>query len=119
MSIELVAVTNSIALSILCPDDEGMAHPSGGSGGQFKTAHTFAQAYIYVGTHGIRLRSTTGGKIIVTRGTTRDGEVDTLVFNGDNGIRHGSACAACWGYRKDCSGSRIGHCAEPLDENIH
>jgi hypothetical protein len=100
-------------------DEPKMAHPSGGSGGTFNTHQTFANAYSYVGKHGIRFRSTTGQRITATQGEVRSGNTPTIVFTGDDGIRHGSVCSACWGFRIDCNQSRIGHCAEPLDENVH
>jgi hypothetical protein len=95
-----------------------MAHPNGGAGNTFETLHTFTEAYNYVGKHGIRLRSTTGEKLTITRGVARDEETPTIVFVGERN-RHGSACRACWGFRLDCNGARIGQCAEPLDENVH
>ena len=66
---------------------------------------------------GVTITSTTGEKIRVRAGTTRDKNTQTLVFQGERN-RHGSACSACWGFRVDCSGSRIGQCAEALDQRI-
>ncbi len=95
-----------------------MAHPNGGSGGTFKTHQTFAATYSYVGKHGVRFRSTTGERITASQGVAQDRKTPTIVFTGEKN-RHGSACQACWGFRIDCNQSRIGHCAEPLDENVH
>lgn len=91
-----------------------MAHPDGGRGNTFKSKYTFAQAFRYVGLHGVSFISTTGEKIFARHGKTRDGLTDTIVFMGER-HRHGSACEACWGYRIDCNESRIGQCAEALD----
>lgn len=94
-----------------------MAHPNGGRGNTFKTNHTFAQAFRYVGSHGVSFRSTTGEEIFARHGKTRDGDIDTIVFIGERS-RHGNVCEACWRYRIDCNGSRIGQCAEALDDVI-
>ena len=91
-----------------------MAHPAGGSGATFNTKHSFAKAYDFVGSKGATFRSTTGAKIVASRGTARDGVTRTIVFVGTRN-RHGSTCSSCWGFRIDCNGSRIGHCAEKLD----
>jgi hypothetical protein len=58
-----------------------------------------------------------GEQILARHGKTRDGNTDTIVFIGERS-RHGSVCEACWGYRIDCNGSRIGQCAEALDNLI-
>jgi len=94
-----------------------MAHPNGGSGHTFATRNTFAKAHAFVGTKGVRFHSTTGDKIIAKQGFARDGVTATIVFLGER-TRHGSACEACWGFRKDCNGSRIGQCAEALDSVV-
>ena len=39
------------------------------------------------------------------------------VFIGEKN-RHGSAYKVCWGYRIDCSSSRIGQYAEALDQSF-
>ena len=31
---------------------------------------------------------------------------------------HGNVCGKCWGYRKNCNKTRIGHCVEALDKYI-
>jgi hypothetical protein len=64
----------------------------------------------------VEFRSTTGELIRASLGYSRNG-TRTIVFEGER-HRHGSACAACWGFRIDCNGSRIGQCAEPLDQNV-
>lgn len=91
-----------------------MAHPNGGSGNTFSTNNSFVQAFRYVGPHGVSFKSTTGEQISARHGKTRDGNTDTIVFMGERS-KHGSVCEACWGYRIDCNGSRIGQCAEALD----
>ena len=95
-----------------------MAHPNGGFGNTFTTTHTFSQAYNHVGPNGIMFNSTTGEKIKATQGMARDKVTKTIVFMGEN-VRHGSVCAACWGYRDSCNGGEwIGQCAEALDKSI-
>jgi len=94
-----------------------MAHPHGGDGNTFATKNSFAQAFSYVGPHGVSFKSTTGEQILASHGQTRDGNTDTIVFMGERS-RHRSTCEACWVYRIDCNGSRIGQCAEALDDVI-
>jgi hypothetical protein len=91
-------------------------HPNGGLGSTFRTRNAFDKSRTFVCPHGVEFRSTTGEKITATQGWTRDGQTPTIVFRGKT--RHGSACIACWGYRLSCNGSRIGQCAEPLDEIV-
>lgn len=91
-----------------------MAHPARGSGSTFAAKHSFAKAYEFVGSTGAKFSSTTGKKIDAHQGMARDGITRTIVFVGEH-TRHGSTCAACWGFRIDCNGSRIGQCAEALD----
>lgn len=94
-----------------------MAHPSGGKGNTFRTKHSFQQAFTHVGVKGIKFNSTTGEQILATQGIARDGLTKTIVFVGQKS-RHGSTCAACWGYRVDCNKSRIGQCTEALDKSF-
>jgi hypothetical protein len=91
-----------------------MAHPARGSGSTFSVKHSFAKAYDFVGSKGATFRSTTGESIAANQGVAQDGITRTIVFVGEHS-RHGSTCAACWGFRIDCNGSRIGHCAEAID----
>jgi hypothetical protein len=91
-----------------------MPHPARGSGSTFAAKHSFAKAYEFVGSKGVTFRSTTGAKINANQGMARDGITRTIVFVGEHS-RHGSTCAACWGFRIDYNGSRIGQCAEALD----
>ena len=97
-------------------EEKSMSHPSGGMGNTFRTEHSFSEAYIHVGT-GITFRSTTGEKITATQGLAGDGMTKTIVFVGERS-EHGHVCKACWGYRCNCNGTRIGHCVEGLDANI-
>jgi hypothetical protein len=94
-----------------------MAHPNGGNGNWFNPSHSFEDAYKFVGISGLRFFSTTGEAILARQGTTRNGSIPTIVFEGARN-RHGSACKACWGYSIDCCQSRVGHCAKKLDEAI-
>lgn len=91
-----------------------MPHPRGGQGNRFNPKHSFAQAYAFVGTKGVKFRSTTGERIYERQGIAKDGITPTIVFMGERN-RHGSACSACWEFRKDFNQSRIGQCAEALD----
>ena len=49
-----------------------MAHPYGGDGNTFETNNCFAQAFRYVGPHGVLFKSTTGEQIFTRHGKTRD-----------------------------------------------
>jgi hypothetical protein len=92
-----------------------MPHPNGGAGSRFNPKHTFSEAYASVGVGGsLTFQSTTGEHITAKQGTARDGRTATIIFHGQ-ATRHGSVCEACWGFRVDCNGSWIGHCAEALD----
>lgn len=94
-----------------------MGHPNGGKGNKFPISHSFDEVYKHIGLHGVSFQSTTGEEIFARRGMTRDMATETIVFMGVR-HRHGSTCKACWGYRIDCSGSRIGQCAEALDQSF-
>ena len=90
-----------------------MAHPKGGSN-PFEAKHSFAQAYGHVGQDGFTFDSTTYERITARQSVARDGFTPIIVFVGERNTP-GRACVACWGFRVDCNGSRIGHCAEGLD----
>lgn len=94
-----------------------MSHPQGGQSNCFSPIHTFEQAYEYVGRNSITFASTTGEQISARRGKAKDGITPTIVFEGENG-RHGNVCRACWGYRNNCSRTRIGQCTEALDKHM-
>ena len=94
-----------------------MPHPNGGRGNTFPTTHTFAQAFAHVGRGAVRFNSTTGEPITATTSFAADRVTQTITFEGVNS-RHGNVCAACWGFRRNCSGTRIGHCVEPLDNVV-
>ncbi len=91
-----------------------MAHPNGGQGNRFNAKHSFARAYSLVGASGKGFRSNTGEQITARQGVSKDGKTRTIVFIGERNT-HGNACEACWGYRINCNGSRVGQCAEALD----
>ena len=93
-----------------------MPHSHGGQGNYFSPVHTFEQVYEYIGHGSVNFISTTGERIYVRRGKTSDG-TPAVVFLGENSI-HGNVCWACWGYRMNCSGTRIGQCTEGLDKHI-
>jgi hypothetical protein len=90
-----------------------MPHPNGGQGNTFPTQHSFDQALAAVGS-GLQFRSTTDEAIVATTSLAEDGVTQTITFQGENS-QHGNVCAACWGFRQNCSGTRIGHCVEALD----
>ncbi len=91
-----------------------MAHPEGGRGEQFKISNDFYSIYEFVKQKTeYKFLSTTKENITVKPSTSKNGKVLTLAFIGENS-RHGNVCPACWGYRFNCSGTRIGHCVEPL-----
>ena len=91
-----------------------MPHPNGGIGNTFTTRKTFRDAFSQVGITGITLTSTTHEQITATQSMAQDGSTLTITFEGHNG-RIGNVCEACWGFRQNCSGTRIGQCAEALD----
>lgn len=94
-----------------------MPHPDDGRGNHFNPIHTFDQAYEYVGVRHVSFTSTTGERIVAKRGRARDRITVTIVFEGENTV-HGNVCHACWGYRGNCSRTRIGQCAEALDGHM-
>jgi IS1 family transposase len=89
-----------------------MPHPNGGFGSPFSTRHSFQKAYAFVGFNGTRFLSTIGQKVEARQGRTRAG-AEAIMF-----IGHGNVCSACWGYRENCSKTRIGHCVEALDSTL-
>ena len=94
-----------------------MPHPDGSKGGVFPARHTFAQTFAAVGRAGMQFVSTTGERITARQGVTRDGATQTIEFDGQHG-HIGKVCAACWGFRESCSGTRIGQCTEALDQSV-
>ena len=117
MSGHVTVIANGSRERIALSGGTLMAHPSGGSGSKFSAGHTFERAYAFVGVNGVAFSSTTGEKIHATQGLAGDGITPTIVFTGER-HRHGSACPSCWGFRVDCNKSRIGQCAEALDELV-
>jgi hypothetical protein len=94
-----------------------MGHPNGGRANYFNPKSSFDRALAYVDHGKVIFPSTTGEQIIATTGKARDGVTPTVVFQGIN-VKHGNVCQACWGYRLNCSGARIGQCTEALDSHI-
>jgi len=94
--------------------EEMMPHTEGGKGNCFTTKHTFQKAYEYVGDDGVSFKSSTDECIHAKRGKSRS-NVKTIVFKGERNVV-GNVCEQCWGYRKNCCGTRIGQCSEPLDK---
>lgn len=93
-----------------------MPHPNGGQGATFPVIHSFHDVYAKLDTQDIQFLSNTGEVLIATTGKTQNGQ-NTMVFRGEN-VTHGNVCAACWGFRKSCSGTRIGHAVEALDQAL-
>lgn len=91
-----------------------MGHPDGGRGNFFKIYHNFQHAFDYVGSDGIYFKSTNWERIFATQSNALDAVTTTTTFKGENS-RHGNVYSACWGFRKNCSGTRIGQCVEGLD----
>lgn len=94
-----------------------MPHPHGGSGNTFQTKQTFESAYAKIGSSGKSFQSTRDKKINAVQSMAADGITQTITFYSENG-RVGNVCKACWGFRKNCSGTRIGQCSEALDELV-
>ena len=94
-----------------------MSHPSGGKGKTFSTRNTFLKAHTFVGTNGVTFKSTTGKVIFARRSIAGDKITKTIMFKSENSYQ-GNVCECCWGFRKNCSGSRIGHLSEALDQFI-
>jgi hypothetical protein len=94
-----------------------MPHPKGGQGNTFQVKHSFYQVCNFVGVNGRVFNSNTGEEILAIRGLAQDNKTITIIFNGEKN-RHGNVCKACWGFRKNCSGTRVGHCAEALDNSF-
>lgn len=94
-----------------------MGHPTGGRGYTCQTVHSFEQAFLYVGSNGVDFNSTTGERIHAIRSLAADGVTRTITFIGEKS-RHGNVCSKCWGFRINCSGTRIGQCVEGLDMSI-
>jgi hypothetical protein len=91
-----------------------MPHPDGVRGNWIAINHNFKSAYTFIKSKGsFEFSSTTGQSVIATTGCTQNGSTPTIVFKG-----HGNVCPECWGYRKNCSGTRIGHCVEAMDKDI-
>jgi len=57
-----------------------MAYPHRRDGNKFALNNSFAQAFIYVGPHGVSFRSTTDEQIFAHHGKTRDGNTYTIVL---------------------------------------
>ena len=94
-----------------------MAHPFGGSGNQFRTINSFEKSYKHIVGNNIEFNSTTNENIVAYCGTAIDGVTKTIIFMGERTM-HGNVCEKCWGYRKNCNKTRIGHCVEALDKYI-
>jgi hypothetical protein len=94
-----------------------MPHPNGGQGNTFPMNHTFDEAFAFVGTGGWQFSSTTGEAISARLALADDCVTEIISFHGERSY-HGNVCSACWGFRMNCSGKRIGQCVEALDAVI-
>ena len=98
-----------------------MPHPDGGRGNYFRMFHTLGQAFARVGQGPHQFISTTGERIIakqkLVRGRISQRITRTIEFIGERN-RHGEVCHACWGFRLNCHGVRIGQCTQALDRSI-
>jgi hypothetical protein len=64
-------------------------------------------AHAFVGAAGVRFRSTTGEKVTATQGWSKDSYTPTIAFQA--ATSDGSACLACWGYRRSCKDRSSGN----------
>lgn len=95
-----------------------MPHPTGGQGNTFPTHSTFDEIYEMIGEGGLyEFRSFGNERIVAVRGYAQDRITPTIVFTGERN-KHGNVCPACWGYRKNCTATRIGQCVESLDTEL-
>lgn len=91
-----------------------MSHPDGGCGNYFEPVHSFEEAFNFIGPRGHSFYSTTNEEVQAVRGFAIDRTTRTISFIGERN-RHGNVCEACWGFRMNCSGTRIGQCVQALD----
>jgi hypothetical protein len=95
-----------------------MPHPSGSQGNNFRVHKSFKKAFNAVSSRGLAFRSTTGRAVRATQSLARDGVTEVIRFHGTNGTLKGNVCAACWGFRLSCTGTRIGQYVEALDRRL-
>jgi hypothetical protein len=95
-----------------------MGHPVGGQGNSFPTRYNFEQAHTRVG-GGLRFPSTTREEMLAELSFAFDGTTHTIAFSNRKGNRVGNVCKACWGFRKSCTGTRIGQYVQGLDNFIN
>jgi hypothetical protein len=93
-----------------------MPHPNGGQGNTFTVTHSFQEIISMLRADDIQFTSNTGENMTATTGRTRGGQ-DAIVFRGEN-VPHGNVCAACWGYRINCCGTRVGQAVEAFDQSL-
>jgi hypothetical protein len=93
-----------------------MPHPDGGRGSKFKTQYAFKQAYKAVG-NGFDFLSTKDKPTKARVGVTDDG-AQAITFYMEDGSRGGNVCQTCWGFRRNCSDTRIGQWVEGLDRSL-
>jgi|ERR1700679_1969449 len=94
-----------------------MGHPVGGQGNSFSTRYSFEQAQTRVG-GGLRFPSSTREEMLAELRFAIDGTTHTIAFSNRDGDLIGNVCKACWGFRKSCTGTRIGQYVQGLDEFI-
>lgn len=93
-----------------------MPHLDGGRGAKFKTRYTFECAYKAVG-DGFSFLSTKDKPTKARVSVTRDG-AQAISFFMEDGNRGGNVCENCWGFRRNCSDTRIGQWVEGLDRSL-
>ena len=93
-----------------------MPHPDGGRGSKFKTQYTFKQAYKAVG-DGFDFLSTKDKPTKACVSATDDG-AQAISFYMEDGSRGGNVCESCWGFRRNCSDTRIGQWVEGLNRSL-
>ena len=94
-----------------------MAHLDGGKGNTFPVKHSFEEVLDKIGEGSIQFESTTGTVLTAKAGFSRQGHRTITI----RGKKHAyiNVCPACWGFRLNCHGTRIGHAIEPLATNLN
>jgi len=89
-----------------------MPHPDGGRGNTFPILLTFKDARKRVEADIVEFETGNGRTLSARASHTRGREYPTIAFE------DGNVCEQCWGFRENCSGTRIGQCVEGLIERL-
>jgi hypothetical protein len=82
-----------------------MPHPDGGRGNKFKTRNGFDFL-------------STKDKPTKARVSVTDDGAQAISFYMEDGSRGGNVCESCWGFRRNCSDTRIGQWVERLNRSL-